>query len=672
MATYGLSLYGLSQYGPDQTVDLHVAPLIATAMGYDHIDLTWNSPTGAWTEMRLVRSLFGFPVDANDGLVIGDWTTAAQSATDGDVRPGEWHYYGLFLNTTSGWMCAAIAATLMPKDYGYSDTLMSALPPYYQYLPTAKGEIDGSTFTTVNDTLQNFLTVLALGFNTLKTQYDSLLYLNDPMKANAWGLAALADQLGIEYEAAAPTTMFRERVKNAGVLARQKGTLEQLRTLVSLTTGYDVDLTMSNNIMLNEDTASFVHPNYPEWDAGQNYNIGERVQFDRYVYQAIVGVVGNPPSGLAATNNTWWQCISGLGDTSLVDSNGAYLGWEPTTWVNGQIGTLDTTNAQVRCGIGFSSLSNGDYSSPNSLMVTNQSATTKDVGARSISHGGSATWDPTHIMQWGVPIPICNSPWDSGRSYVPGNMVKYMGYVYRAMQASTGVSPNGLTTATMVWQCVGIKDRVAVTASTFAQTAALDGSSSPTYLELLAFDPYGAPIDYLDTDTIINNDGAIGTANGGQYALYDSFATGATGVMQGRKLDVGTQVWSVASGAVWHTSSLHDGLAWPTTNGMVTMVGAADGQLAVTFDSTPLTGVQSVIFRKTGNTFFQATQTGLSYYNGTSYTSLGNYSTALVANDRITVLFQGSQIKVYRNGTQVFIVTNTLNQTATTHGLMVA
>jgi hypothetical protein len=92
-----------------------------------------------------------------------------------------------------------------------------------------------------------FLSIFGFGFDMVKSYYDSNRYTNDAMHTRYDNIAQLATQFGIDFEASTPAYLFRQRVRDAATLGRQKGTLEQIRSVISETTGYDADLRIGYN-----------------------------------------------------------------------------------------------------------------------------------------------------------------------------------------------------------------------------------------------------------------------------------------------------------------------------------------------------------------------------------------------------------------------------------------
>lgn len=655
MAIFGISLYGLDKYGPGSSsvgpgafdsrsiVDYAVDPFTADALDYESITLSWSSPKGNWTEFRLVKNWLGFPVTESDGLVLVDTTSATSGYHDTFVKPGEWHYYGLWVKSAAGpWVRAAVACTLMLKDFGYGDALFDNLPGHHRLL---QGHMDDLPVVE-NDDLKRFLQVLGMGLNYIKTYYDSMQFLHDPMKARSHQLLAMASELGVEYSPAMPAQLYRQHVLNAAVLGREKGTPEEIRSAASLVTGWDIDIITGPNLMLNEDQASFVHPQYDLWDAGVNYPAGSRVAYNGFLYTTnSTGAYGNAqaPTGTGASN-TWWTILSNLIDGTLRASDGSFAGWTPVNY-SGGAAPADA----VSVGVGIQSPTDPTVSWANALVIKNTGTTTADLGARSA--GGDFT-KPEDAVLRGTPVPR-PVPWDPTAHYEIGAVVSYNRVTYVAERMSQGVQPD---TSTLFWSTVSTFDqRAALVVSAHVKGVDAASQALVAYPVVDVFDVHGVRLGTIDGSL-------VGTQ------VYDAL-TGRPGTLAARSTDTGSKTWAVSSGT-WTTAS---GTGVFTSGpGLATVTGNANGQVSVTLQGSAPSLSQALVFRGTDSThYLKATRTGLYTVNGGTVTLLGNYSTALGEGDRLTATFNGSAITILRNGVGVLSVTSAYNSTGTMHGTLV-
>ena len=667
MAIYAYTRYGTEKYGPvvidwslygatgdslpltSKFIDFKVDPIIAEPIGYDLISLTWQSPSGVWTGLRVLKNFTGYSVNETDGEILLDVTAPDHSLMDAGVRAGAWHYYTLFVKSEGVWQRAGGASTLMVVDHGYGQRLFDLLPIHHQSSGT-----DANDSPIENETLKKFLSILGWGLDSVKTSLDSLQFLNDPKKSHVSDLARLADQLGITYESSAPSGLFRQRVGSAAVLGREKGTLEQLQSLISMTTSLDVALSLGPNLMVNDDAASFAHPTYPLYTTFRNYVAGERIRFNGYVYQCNTGGAygqEQAPSGTQASNSRWTN-LAGTSDVTLVDTDGAIAGWEGQAYSGGEYPTLTLA-------LGVQSVLDAADLTANALKVSNDNGFTADLGARSIARrGGEVTLDRGQVFKFGTPIPL-PLPYLATDTYQRGTLVNFEGRVYRATHEVSGTPPDGGLTDDAYWEIIGLDDRPNLALSLYAKAG--EGFVIPAYPVIEFFDELGALVGTVDTE----NEATIGST-------FDSFGN-RYGTLVGHTMDTGSATWTVQSGT-WVVSDLDGGVLWPSGTGLATIPGSADGNVSATFNAEAA-GVnkQFVVFRGASATsFLLATMEGLYSHTAGAYVMLGAYSTPFLPQDRITVNFVGTAITVSRNGTPVLSVASNLNQTATLHGLGVA
>jgi hypothetical protein len=118
---------------------------------------------------------------------------------------------------------------------------------------------------------------------------------------------------------------------------QEKGTLGGLRDQIRLATGWDTDLSISQNLMLDEDQASFVNPKYTTWTPDFTYQAGDRVLWDGYIFQALeatygpseypalsYGVSPTIHSAHSATSVSYISSTNPFGSYPLISGTGPY------------------------------------------------------------------------------------------------------------------------------------------------------------------------------------------------------------------------------------------------------------------------------------------------------------------------------------------------------------
>lgn len=464
---FGVDVYGVPYYGPETAPNTSVAPSVApftaTQADYGEIVLAWAAPQNTpWKYMQLVRSTYGYPSTAQDGVLLAQFTngTMQKSYDDAGLTPGVIYYYTMFVtleaptwsssvtyplnyqvlynglywtslnasntnNTPSGgsafwattpyvptWLPAGYAGTLALANDGYGSLLYNRAPQPYK---TNSSDLYPNT-TPDNQSFQNYFNVMGFGLDQMKNFYDSLLQVNNPDTVSATALDILGQQLGISTDYMTTPQMRRQRIKNATVNYRMKGEPQSIHNLVAQLTGWDSTITEAANLFNNADTAAAIHPSYDQWNANVTYQTNALVQYNGYNYKAVSQNTNHAPSG-TNTNNTWWNVQVSVMDTTTLynPGTGGYATWgavSPATQIGGVLtGILHPTNTAINNWNAFSvvdSMVGTDVRSAAALITPN---------------------------------------WASGTNYPIGSNVLYTdGYYYTAIQPSGPGYPHGAIT----------------------------------------------------------------------------------------------------------------------------------------------------------------------------------------------------------------------------------
>lgn len=387
MSVFGIDFYGLSKYGTDQVVDYQVDPFIAVPWNYDSIKISWKTPTGTWDKFRLVKNRRGYPVTEHDGdiLIDADATFGTTEALDTQPVPGRFMYYAIYLRTQTQdleadppvledvWTRASVTSTLANDDWGSSDWLWERLPEYYKYI--SNGEL--TTDQVGNSYLWQFIQVFGWGLDILKTQSDIAKHMNDPLRIHLSDVEELGTGLGIPFDPEIKGMTMRQRVQQGAHVDRQKGTLAGWRNLINIMTGWDVDVQVGKNLLLDDDQSNFSHPQFNDWSPYINYAVGEIVQYTNKLYKANAdGSYNDEPPG-----TTWTQIVEVFDDTLLNSTTGGMSTWEGLSFQPGDY----SPKVSERLGIGMAFPANSDIQNHNMLYVSNPNNTAMNAGLRSIA-----------------------------------------------------------------------------------------------------------------------------------------------------------------------------------------------------------------------------------------------------------------------------------------------
>lgn len=682
MAVYGADFYALTKYGTPVAVDYGVDPFTAEPVGPGRIRVQWTNPPGNWTQFRLLRSRYGFAISPDDGDILLDLPARTTSGEfvdlDGDTpAPSPFRYYTLYLLIAGSWQRAGLTSTLVLNTSTTTDTMLGLIPRYFRL---ASG--NELTANVENEDLKKFMAVLAFGVDYLRTYARTLPDVNDPHVVHLADLESLATQFGIEYLHALPARLMRQRVTNSSLLAKQRGTMAGLRDLVALSAGFDVELVLGRNLMLNQDQSSFYSPvQYPDWDSARTYvgpdtvnnRPGDRVIFAGNEFEAkAIGARGDPQKPAnTGVDNTWWKYINRHADGTLYNTKTGNISTWQALLQGPEVALYDTlpvdANDALSVNVGTSFDAHAGRNDSNVLTVKNTSAGTRDVLVRSVSYpNAGTTWDPELVVRHGIPVPKATEPWSAASEYQRGAIVKHKGRSWRALKQTLGAQPPGEPDRDTVWEALGFDERIRMCFSAYAHgaltgTAGTGGLAVESRVSL--FDEHGLLLTTLS---------AHSTA-----AFLDTFTRLSTGVWTTRVADVrpATQTWNTITGPDWQVA---DGLAYPGNPTVTSLTRinalAADGRLAITFAKPALSGHDHGLAMRIsdGSNYLRASRTKLEKVAAGAVTTLVTYSTPFTDGDRMMVDLTGNTITVYRNGTQVGQATDALNATVAQHGMFSA
>jgi phage tail-like protein len=265
MARYGTDIYGIGRYGAGvlALVDFDATPFTAEPANYGSIKLSWATPTGDWTSLRLVRNRYGFPVAADDGDILVDsakenapteYRDKGQTPENRGLVQGIVYFYSIFVYSTqqSFWVKAGNASSISPKEFHGGNDLFSLMPAIYQSdtYKTLTGSAD-------NEDLKSFLSIFETYFDFCKTYAELVKNLYDPSKTPIQLLPALLNQFGLQYEPEIGVQQTRILLKNAALINKKKGSLQGIEDFVKSFTGWDSVVVPTKNIMLNYNDSSF-------------------------------------------------------------------------------------------------------------------------------------------------------------------------------------------------------------------------------------------------------------------------------------------------------------------------------------------------------------------------------------------------------------------------------
>ena len=285
MSKYGIDYYGAAYYGSNTLVDFSVSPFIAVPSDYKTISLSWSTPTGSWSYMRLIRNSYGFPVTSDDGDVLFEDAASTSRVTYVDngsvpayvgLQPGHPYYYSIFVkeNVHNSWLNAGNAIGISIKDYNTQTNMHDHLPSVL----TSQVPYDPSVDQN-NDFLQRFLKLFALNFDLYRSQTDNVINRYNINDINGLLIPVFMRQFGLNYEPELGLKQSRILLNNAIRLYKNKGSKLGIQEYVKAYGGYDNTLTLSNNMMLDQNDSSF-EQSVGSWASVSNATLARHLATD--------------------------------------------------------------------------------------------------------------------------------------------------------------------------------------------------------------------------------------------------------------------------------------------------------------------------------------------------------------------------------------------------------
>lgn len=265
MAVYGVNFYGLSFYGANTLVDFDASPFTATSTGYNEIELKWVEPSGSWSNLRLLRNPFGFPMTPDDGDLLVSalpqddlsyYLDTGQVPNNSGLLPGHTYYYSIFVKETvqNTWVKAGEALGVSVKDYGTREQSYEYLPAIFKIKNTFSASDNDDS---INDDLYNFLSIFAIEHDLFKTSAQNISERYDILNLDGRLLPAMLNQFGLTYEPYVGLQQARILLRNAIKIYSEKGSIQGLKTYVTAFSGYNCRIKPITNYMLDVNSSSF-------------------------------------------------------------------------------------------------------------------------------------------------------------------------------------------------------------------------------------------------------------------------------------------------------------------------------------------------------------------------------------------------------------------------------
>lgn len=265
MAKYGNVVYGGAKYGVTPKLAYSVEPMAVTVLDFIRVQIEWQSPTGTFTKIKLVRNQFGFPENSEDGLTI--WEEAATEGTvsrsyfvDGEDNPnqtpivnGRQVYYTMFLFTNQKiWVNAGQITDLMPLDHGVHKKIMDIIPKVFT------SEIQSPLgVTDETSALYNFMGGISFTHEQFLSQLDVLRPQHSSEGIAFSTLEQNSFSVGLVPEPALPVKNQKRLIREALYMYSHKGMKSGIDAYAESLTGFAPTTTLSPNLLLSVQDSTF-------------------------------------------------------------------------------------------------------------------------------------------------------------------------------------------------------------------------------------------------------------------------------------------------------------------------------------------------------------------------------------------------------------------------------
>ena len=268
MGNYGNFVYGGGKYGATPKLAYSVEPMSITVLDYDKTYVEWQTPTGDFTRIRLVRSQTGYPENEEDGVIVWE-----EFATEGNVSrstfidsedaetaifsidPGRQIYYRMFLYIdVDYWVVAGQVTDTVPSNHDSQKKMMDIIPKVYTSdVQSPLGVTDDAS------DLYKFIDGISFTIDQLLTQIDLLKPNHSSEQTPASLLPIELLNVGFTAEQNLPVKYQKKIGRDAFFMYANKGLTTGLGTYVEAITGYAPDITVSPNRMLTIQDSTFLN-----------------------------------------------------------------------------------------------------------------------------------------------------------------------------------------------------------------------------------------------------------------------------------------------------------------------------------------------------------------------------------------------------------------------------
>lgn len=297
-------------YGEQSKLALSAEPIVATALNYGQVGITYAIPSGDYIAFRLVRNQDSFPETEEDGVVIAEKLQGVDNPVETEILDtdangtaplveGRYAYYRAWVlqDTSSYWVPAGDAYVLVPKKNSLTLGTEAVQSAYGDVNVTVDEYLDHSTVLSTThqrflDTLPRVLTSAtnnpvdeindpnstADGENTLISKFLSAfsftldeMFTNislinpGPTDSSAPNIVSLlSHSFGVTDDNDVLSKAQKRLNREAVYTYKRKGTEAGLSTYCESATGFSPTITYTNNLLLSIEDSTFLMPTWSD------------------------------------------------------------------------------------------------------------------------------------------------------------------------------------------------------------------------------------------------------------------------------------------------------------------------------------------------------------------------------------------------------------------------
>jgi phage tail-like protein len=294
--------------------------MTAVSRDYGQLTVTWRTPSGAWDRLRLTRDSSGFTPRADMGTTLIDSLKAGAPTSYTDLAglsQGKFYYYTVWVRATidQQWRRAGDVIGLVTQDWGYSTRMFQLIPGVYR-----DRDMDTASYQLHDKgDLERFLTIPGFEADHVRTELESLKWMNDPDKVSGGLLPLMAKQLGFGYEGELGMRLARQQMRNAVYIYKHKGTQLGIEALVSVLTGWAPTVTVGKNLVLDQNDSSW-EEGLGQWVNVSNATLARRSTTDASAPGQIAGPVSSPPGASTGDigSGSWWLMLTAVAGGDMI------------------------------------------------------------------------------------------------------------------------------------------------------------------------------------------------------------------------------------------------------------------------------------------------------------------------------------------------------------------